>query len=441
MVMRTEGRKSAVVPIIVSATVMLWPAYWNGYPLVFADTGTYLSQAIEHYVGWDRPIFYSLFLLPLHMRTSTWPCIAAQALLTAHILHLTRRALLPLSSSWWLLPVSILLSVTTTLPWYAAQLGPDIFTPLLVLAVALLVLAPDRLSRSETLWLVILAAFMIAVHQSHVLLAAGLLLLLLPFRRQLGLRGTLVALAPPVLAVTAMVAVNVAAFGRVSPSPFGNVFVLARIIYDGPGMDALRRECPQAGWQLCRFEQFPANSDDFLWREDGPVVRAGGAKRVAGEANAIILAAVRAEPERELNAALHNSLRQFTHFAIGDGLVPWPATVTPVIERNFPPVEASAYVAARQTRGELAISPHLQAIYTVIALLGLVGCCAIIPIALCRRHIAAGFAVATLLAIAGHAAITGALSGPHDRYQSRIMWLPPLVALIGAASLIADRRR
>ena len=29
-----------------------------------------------------------------------------------------------------------------------------------------------------------------------------------------------------------------------------------------------------------------------------------------------------------------------------------------------------------------------------------------------------------------NAAITGALSMPHDRYQSRIMWLPPLVLLL-----------
>ena len=47
---------------------MLWPPLWNGYPLVFADTGTYLSQAIDHYAGWDRPVFYSFFLLPLHIR-------------------------------------------------------------------------------------------------------------------------------------------------------------------------------------------------------------------------------------------------------------------------------------------------------------------------------------------------------------------------------------
>ena len=91
----TEERSGTFVAIALAATLLLWPALWNGYPLVFSDTGTYLSQAIEHYLGWDRPIFYSLFLLPLHMTLTTWPAIAVQALLMAHVLHLVRRTLLP----------------------------------------------------------------------------------------------------------------------------------------------------------------------------------------------------------------------------------------------------------------------------------------------------------------------------------------------------------
>ena len=36
-----------------------------------------------------------------------------------------------------------------------------------------------------------------------------------------------------------------------------------------------------------------------------------------------------------------------------------------------------------------------------------------------------------LLALAGNAAICGALSNPHDRYQSRLIWLAPFaLALI-----------
>src|SRR5690242_11778323 len=97
--MATEQRTAAA--ILLSGALLTWPALWSGYPLVFADTGTYLAQAVEHYLGWDRPVFYSLFLLPLHATLSTWPIVFVQALLATYTLHLTHRMLLPDGSVWW----------------------------------------------------------------------------------------------------------------------------------------------------------------------------------------------------------------------------------------------------------------------------------------------------------------------------------------------------
>ena len=390
-------------------------ALLDGYPLVFSDTGTYLAQAIEHYVGWDRPVFYSLFLLPLHMTSTTWPAIIVQALLIAHVLHLVRRTLLPQASVWWLVPLAGAMSVASSLPWIASQLAPDVFTGVLVLVLALLIFVPDRLALGERIWLVAFAAFMIATHLSHVLLAFLLLVVLLPFRPG----GTTVvrSIAPLALAVIALVSVNLLAFGRASLAPFGNMFLLTRVIYDGPGMDALRRDCPSSGWRLCAFiDRMPTIEDDFLWREDGPVAQVGGAKLVSSEANAIIGAALRAEPSSELLAFAHNSMRQLARFATGDGLQPWPATVTPVIQRDFPQIEMSTYATSRQTVGGLTVPDWMQTLHIVTALAGVAGCCAMLLTS--RHHPSSGFAAAALLALLANAAITGGLSGPHDRYQS-----------------------
>ena len=435
MVMPTEGRTGAVAAIGLAAALLLWPAFWNGYPLVFSDTGTYLSQAIEHYIGWDRPIFYSLFLLPLHLTLTTWPAIAVQALLVAHVLHLVRRTLLPDTSVWWLLPLAGAMTLVSSLPWFVSQLMPDIFTGVLVLVLALLIFAPEHLSRRERIWLMVFATFMIAAHQSHVLLALALLAVLLPLRGAMALQGV----APLALAVVALLSVNVIAFGRASLSPFGNVFLLARVIYDGPGADVLRRDCPAVGWRLCAsVDRLPAGADDFLWRDDGPVAQSGGAKLVSREADAIIAAALRAEPGRELLAFARNAARQLTLFATGDGLQAWPTTVTPWIEREFPRSEAAAYAASRQNAGMLEVPAWMQALHLATALAGIAACVALLLSAPRRRmpgHLTAGFAAAALLALLANAAITGGLSGPHDRYQSRIMWLPPLIAVLGIASL------
>ncbi len=46
------GRRVARLGALLAAALLLtWPAAWNGYPLVFADPGTYLGQALDRCLG------------------------------------------------------------------------------------------------------------------------------------------------------------------------------------------------------------------------------------------------------------------------------------------------------------------------------------------------------------------------------------------------------
>jgi hypothetical protein len=247
------------------------------------------------------------------------------------------------------------------------------------------------------------------------------------------------------LAVLGLCTTNLAAHGRFALAPFGNVFLLARVIYDGPGLAVLRRDCPTKTWILCPFlDSFPANSDDFLWTRQSPLYRAGGPKAVSRDAGVIIEAALLADPAAEVQAVLANALEQLSRFASGDGLNPWPAEVSPIIARHFPAREQAAYATARQQTGALAVPAMLARIHMITALGGILACALLLPIA-CTRRIArgrpaasAGFLIAALLVLPVSAAITGGLSAPHDRYQARIMWLPPFVAVL---AFVATRRR
>jgi hypothetical protein len=428
-----------ILPILLGALLLLWPAAINGYPLVFSDTGTYLSQAVHHYLGWDRPVFYSLFMLPLHLTLTTWPVIVVQALLTSYTLHLLRRVLLPGLSAWWLVPLTAALAFGTALPWLAAQLMPDLFTGLLVLVLGLLAFATSLLSRGERIWLTGFAACMIAMHQSHLLLTMLLLPVLLAVRwwpARGAARDATLLLAAPVLACAAMIGINIIGHQRASVAPFSNVFTLARVIYDGPGMRLLVRDCPVMHWRLCPYlDEFPATSDLFLWRPDGPLDHAGGAKLVSTEANSIIARAIEAEPGTELRAILGNTMRQLAEFATGDGLEPWPRTVTPWIVGDFPRFEADTYLAARQTNGLQLVPAWLGTLHWMVALLGVALGAALMPVALHRRHRVGGFLALVLLVLPVNALSAGGVSGPHDRYQNRIMWLPPLLAALAIATL------
>jgi hypothetical protein len=433
-------------PFLVVFPILCWPALWNGFPIVFADTGTYLFQAIHRYAGWDRPVFYSLFMLPLHATITVWPVVVVQAVLAAWVLWLVCRVLAPGVSGIAYTGGVFVMAACTWLPWLASELMPDLFTPLLVLVLCLLALVPDRLSPAERIALVALATIMIATQQSSLPLACVLGAVLLAFNRVLPIVGGrsrsrrwLLLALPPALAILGLCTVNFAAYGRFAISPFGNVFLLARVIYDGPGMAVLRRDCPAANWRLCPFAgRFPPNSDDFLWSPDSPLIQAGGAKAVSADANPIIAAALLADPMGEFRTALANTVEQMTRFDSGDGLNPWPVQVAPRIENDFPPREQTAYAAARQQAGSLTVPPALAWVHRIVALAGVLGCVLLLPIASKRRSPCAGFLLAVLLVLPLSAAITGGLSAPHDRYQARIMWLPPFVA---ALSLVSLRRR
>jgi hypothetical protein len=511
--MATDRGARFAVP--AAAAFLLWPALWNGFPIVFADTGTYLTQAIHHYAGWDRPVFYSLFMLPLHATVTLWPVVVVQALLAAWVLKLVCRALLPTMSTLTFVSGVFILSICTWLPWLVSELMPDLFTPLLVLVLCLLAAVPERLSPPQRVTLVALAAFLVATQQSSLPLACvlGTALIvvnrpwpgflptswsgflpasrpgflpaprpgfpsaswsIIPFVSWPRLAQAPVTLPdpppqavtklqqppatspitqpkhkfrhpwllvtiPPALALLALCTVNLAAHGRFAVSPYGNVFLLARVIYDGPGMAVLRRDCPTAHWRLCPYlDQFPPTSDDFLWSPDSPLKSIGGPKIVSTDASAIIRTALQADPVGEAKAVLTNTLQQLTLFASGDGLNPWPDQVSPVIQHDFPAREQAAYTTARQQTGSLSIPPALARIHAIVALTGVLACAILLPIALKRRAPCAGFLLAVLLALPLSAAITGGLSAPHDRYQARIMWLPPFIA---AVSLAALRRR
>lgn len=433
----------SIVAVLVCIALLLWPALLNGYPLVFADTGTYLSQAIQHYVGWDRPAIYSVFLLLMHWKMTTWVAVFAQAGLTLYVLEAVRRGFAPEIPRALLLPSVALLCMVTPLPWFVDQLMPDLFTSLLALVIALLILIPQRFSRWEMSGLSLFASWMISVHLSNIWISIGLVTVLVPLRRRLGAdpgfgwQGLRRVVSPILLAVLVLCTVNLAAFGRFSVSPFGNVFFLARLVYDGPARMTLESDCATSRWRLCSFlsllpprqTAFPT-SDFFLWRTDGPVARLGGAKKIAGEAGQIIVRTIEEHPVAILESSLINLRHQLLRFRSGDGLNSWTKEVGSVIGRSFPKAEFRNFSRSRQSRGLMRVPHWLSGLHTAAFWAGLAATLFCFVVEIRRRQPLALLCATILLCLIGNAAATGMLSGPHDRYQNRIIWLAMVIPLI-----------
>jgi len=432
--------------ILAGGPALLWPAVLNGYPLLFSDTGAFLHQTLGPLMIWDKPWIYGPFLHAFHWRVSLWGPAVAQGLILSWLLWLSQRAVRGGASAAWHVALCAGVAALTTAPFSAALLMPDIFAPVTVLCLFLLGIGRGSLARWEA-WLVgLIGTVAIASHLSHLPLALAMVVMTLLLT--LRIRPALLAALPLFAAVALLLGTNAVGHGRVSLSPHGSTFLLARLVADGPAARTIAALCPGRGWYLCAWAgRLPEDSDLFLWAPDSPVNRdAEGRDRFLGgallsdEAREIVGETLRREPLAVMAAMARNTLRQALMVSAGDTLPPehFPAAVAPRIREGFPPAEAARYEAALQARGLLAaaVAPVLPVAPWVL-LAALVAT----PFALWRavsdgRRMAARFLLMAVVALGANALATGGLSKPHLRYQARIAWLLPFalaVALVPAA--------
>lgn len=425
--------------LILGAALLLWPALLNGYPLVFSDTGALLAQTIEGWPIWDKPLVYGPLLHAFHWRITLWLPMAAQGLALSWLLWLVQRSLGGASAARHLL-LCAGLAAATAAPWFAALLLPDWLAAALVLATFLLGFAWGGLGRAERAGVALLALLAAAAHLSHLPVAAALVLLVLAVRR--AWRPALRCALPLLGAVALLLATNAWAHGRWALSPYGAVFALARLVADGPAARTIAARCPDSGWHLCRWAgRLPQDSDDFLWSGNGPVWAArgdgaapGGPISLAPEAAVILAETLRREPLGVLRAAAGNALRQLGMARVGDTLGPenLQASVARQLTLGFPPAEQARFAASLQAQARLgpAAAPFL-ALHPAALLLGAAGTLLAWWRATEMRQL--GLVLCVLVGVSANALATGALSGPHDRYQARIGWLLPLAALLAGA--------
>lgn len=437
---------TAAPTVLAAAVLLALPALLNGYPLVFIDTVSYLEQTVLWSVSWDKTYVYGPFLLLGHWRLSLWGALALQCTAIAWLLWLVARAVWVAARTGAFMALILGMVALTSLPWFAATLMPDVMSGVVVLCLFLLGFAADRLSRSETAFVVALGAVAAGSHLSHLVVAASVVAIVLLVGRRL--RPALLAALPVALAVVALLSVNLVANGRAVLSANGATFLLARLQDDGPATRLLRERCPQAGWHLCaHVHRLPMDSDEFLWDPNSPLHREAdgtpvfmGSVRIAPEAREIVAATLAAHPLDVAAAMLRNGLRQITLTQIGDtlGNEHLDLSARRMIVAGFPH-ELAQFDGGLQMRGLLrdAVAPlHVpQAAALLLA----------VPLALFAWWRAArsgdrvrlGLVLAALVGLSANALVTGALSKPHHRYEARIIWLLPFAAALA----LPPRRR
>ena len=423
------------------ALFLLWPALRNGYPLVFSDTGPLLEMGLEPSIGWDKPWIYGPFLA-LSLGVTLWLPLVAQALLVSSVLWLTQKVLGGPRAGLHLALCAVL-AVGSAAPWFASLLMPDVFTPVAVLCLFILAFGGERLSRVELAGVAVVGSVAVASHLAHLILAAGCIAVLALLRWRRGWRSLWHLNwrpAVPLAAALAMLLLTNAVGNRVlGVSPYGSVFALARLVGDGPGRAYLDRACPDPTLRICAWQgRLSADSDEFLWHPQGPLWADGfGPTRFAPEAARLVPAIIAAYPLDTLRAAAANTLRQLFRVQVGDTLVPdhLDIAVLPRLRPYLPAAEVARYQAALQPRGLLRAAAPFLAVHAALLAAGTAGSVAVMLRCWRTRRALAGLAAVALTALLINAFSTGALSGPHDRYQARLAWLVLLAPLAYAARL------
>ena len=424
--------------VLTGALLLIWPAFFNGYPLLFSDSGGFLHQTLGPLMLWDKPYIYGPFLHAFHWRISLWGPVVAQGVILSHLLWLTQRVVRGDAQPLWHIGLCAFAALATAAPFSAALLMPDIFAPIVVLGLFLLGFGGAALTRLERGYLVALVALGIAAHLAHLPLALGLCVVALLLRLWRYPARLLAIVLPVMISVAALLATNAIGHGRVALSPYGSVFLLARLQEDGPATAVLKARCPDAGWYLCAFtDRLPMPANDFLWASDSPVNRdAAGASRFLGgmmlapEAGQIVAETIRTDPLGVARAMAGNMLLQLGSFGIGDTFdeAHFAVAIRPRIEQGFSARELAAFDQARQANGLLkdALMPlnpvHLLVVLLALPMLGWA--------AWRGQGLTLSFALFLVAAVLGNALICGGLSAPHPRYGARIMWLLPVAALL-----------
>ena len=429
--------------VLAAAFLMTWPALYNRYPLLYPDSMSYLEDGplvaralFLHKFSVDyggRSFIYCLGILPLHWNVTPWPIVALNALLTAYVIWLAVRSILPQQTLMRYCALVLLLSMFTGLSWSVAWIMPDILGPALYLSIYILVFAPESLSRSERVIVILIAWWSVASHVTHLLLAVGIcvLLALPPLSRRLWAPYRLRAVGGVAMIVLAAAAVHMALhwylYGEPSLNGKRPPFLLARVIADGPGRWYLQQRCGDLHLAVCtHVHNLPDNVGDFLWGVDGIWLSSSEdeRERLRDEETAIVVGTLRAYPREEFIISAGHFGEQLHTFGLSDyDPNPW---ILQMVDKVLPGTR-SRYMQTRQAQETLheEFFASVQN-WTVMGSLVVIAVWIVFVRQWSRRVI--GLTTIIVFVVVANAAITGILSNVEERYQARVIWLVPLLA-------------
>ncbi len=410
-------------------------------------------------ISGGRSPIYSLLTYGLSVVFSTYGIVALQSLICAFVIHRLLRVFAPGASTLNQTALVAALAILTPLGFHAGFVMPDIFAGVFVVT-ALILIFNRTLRLPEQIGLTALLAFAATMHTTIVAIGLVMITLVLIARCVQALRPSVNPQAAPAIAAALALCLGFGAVYKTGVETItGNEirnapYLAGRVIADGPGKRYLEENCDDSPFAACRFRGVDyVDHNEFLWGGFGatrswssssPETKAA----VQDEEKDFVLAVVTAYPAAEMQATIGNAWLQLTYFGIretasgAEVMMTFSEFADNELMSHVPNLEGCAEgrncERVNAFREAWAVLVHSSLLIATTLLAGLVALNARRVFARGEQLdegmktilIASGFVIIVLLA---NAAVCGALSGPHDRYQARIAWIVAL--MLGAGVL------
>jgi hypothetical protein len=427
--------------ILITGMLLVWPAWYNRYPLVYFDSGAYMEMAVNMDPSFHRAFGYPLLIKYTGWLISNWPIIVLQGIVLSWLLFkIVERFIKPNNKYQVHFTSLVLLAFFSPLSWYAAQLMPDIWTLIMILAVTLLMFS-ERGGRISLFIYGCIAFIAALTHLSHVPLLLLLLILFFAlrwvtsFRTILSVKRLVALGCIVVFSATAYATFNAFHGLGFRMSLASNVFITANLGEMGILKLYLDENCPSEHLGLCDLrENLPKETYGYLWDPQGPVQQHPQGWAGANLEYEQIVNDFLTQPRYLkwfLFAAVKSTIKQMAQielgsgiqYAYGEGSPPyWP------MKTHFKQ-ELLPYLTSVQNKGDELPIVFFRWMNYISIMLSIL----ILGNAVISRQMDPLVAVLLLSFVAAYffnAAITGVLANVYERLQSRILPLIQFLAIL-----------
>jgi hypothetical protein len=433
--------------LLVGALILSWVMLYNGYPIIYNDTATYIKSGFNLDTPADRPITYGIFiLLTSFYKTSLCLTIFFQNLLLSGLLLVCFIKCLSKSHIKYFLATICVLSLFTGLPWVSNQIFADLFTSFIFLS-AFLILTYTGEKKTNLYFLYFIFLWAVGSHLSHITITQFFLYAVLPFsvffiHKNLQLTKAIVVkrgIALIVIGLSAMLVMGSAI------SKSSTIFFTGKLCENGILKKYLDENCATTNYKLCTYkDELNYRAFEFVWNPKCATLKLGGWKAMKQEYSTIDKAIVTNPKYFKMLVveSMKASAHQFTlnNIGEGNGSLLNDSNNTSTISRFFPH-EFRNYVQSIQCRKAGINFPFFNSIYNVCYILFAI----LFLILFIKKTISQQFnivylfALITIMGVTINNVISASLANQIDRFGVRVIWLVVFATILMTIELLSKK--